>query len=227
MHQGNLDKALVDYDGALKLDPQFAEARFRRALTYFAKNDADKALADYRGAGPARSENARRVQKLGRCGKNQASRAAAVDQFEKSLQQARPDAQIRFLQGNALHKAGEFDRAVAEYDKAIEIYPRYIEAYYNRGLAYRKQNNPARAIRDYTWAIRLDPKYIPAYANRGYIYFTQSEWDRATADFKKILELDPDNADAQKSLDTIEKMRHKGEEDGRTDGRTDGRRGQE
>jgi tetratricopeptide (TPR) repeat protein len=207
---GDLDKALADYDRAIKLDSAFAEARFNRALAYFAKKDSDKALADYREVIRLDPRTTEAYKNWGRA-EDKEKRAKAVDRLEESLLKAKPEAETHSKQATALYKAGEFDKAIAEYDRALELYPRYTEVYYNRGLAYRQKENVAKAVADYTQAIRLDPKYIRAYYNRGHVYYTRGEYDRALADFNKILDLEPTNADALKGREAIVKMPKAGE----------------
>ncbi|MBU4400040.1 MAG: tetratricopeptide repeat protein, partial [Planctomycetes bacterium] len=138
---------------------------------------------------------------------DQEKRGKAVDRLEKTLEQAKTDAEKHSRQAVELHKAGELEKAVEEYGKALVLYPRYTEVYYNRGLARRKLDDIPGAIADYSRAIRLDPGYIPAYANRGFAYYKLGELDLAIADFERILELDPKNADARKSREVILKMR--------------------
>jgi tetratricopeptide (TPR) repeat protein len=50
-----------------------------------------------------------------------------------------------------------------------------------------------------------------AYSNRGYVNFKRGDYPGALADFHKVLELDPKNADAQKSIEVIEKLQKQGD----------------
>ncbi len=45
--RGNADRALADFNEAIKLDPNAAGAFFGRGITYFIKKDYDHAIADY------------------------------------------------------------------------------------------------------------------------------------------------------------------------------------
>lgn len=46
LQKGDFDKAIVDYDAAIKLDPQYAPAYRNRGGAWFAKGEADRSLAD-------------------------------------------------------------------------------------------------------------------------------------------------------------------------------------
>jgi len=45
--QGDFDYAIYDYDQAIKLNPNFAEAYLNRAYAYSEKDDFTRAIADY------------------------------------------------------------------------------------------------------------------------------------------------------------------------------------
>jgi tetratricopeptide (TPR) repeat protein len=45
--KGDDNKAIIDYDEAIRLDPKFAPAYNDRGLVWYRKGDYDKAIADY------------------------------------------------------------------------------------------------------------------------------------------------------------------------------------
>ena len=45
--KGDYDRAIQDYDKAIKLNLDFAEAYFNRGLAYAEKGDYDRAIQDY------------------------------------------------------------------------------------------------------------------------------------------------------------------------------------
>jgi tetratricopeptide (TPR) repeat protein len=48
--QGDYDRAIADYDEAIRLDPALASAWHNRGNAYARKGDADRAIADYNEA---------------------------------------------------------------------------------------------------------------------------------------------------------------------------------
>src|SRR4051812_29003810 len=48
--KGDYDKAIADYNEAIRLDPKHALAYYNRGLSYAMKGDHDKAIADYNEA---------------------------------------------------------------------------------------------------------------------------------------------------------------------------------
>ena len=69
-------------------------------------------------------------------------------------------------------------------------------AFFNRGLAYRRQGQNDLAIANYNEAIRLKPDDADAFVNRGYAYIGKGQYALAIADDNEAIRLKPDNADA-------------------------------
>ena len=46
--KGDFDRAIADYDKAIKLEPDFAEAYFSRGIAYSPKGEKEKAIADFK-----------------------------------------------------------------------------------------------------------------------------------------------------------------------------------
>jgi tetratricopeptide (TPR) repeat protein len=46
-HKGQNDRALQDYNQAIRLKPDYADAYFNRGYTYFLKGQIDRAIQDY------------------------------------------------------------------------------------------------------------------------------------------------------------------------------------
>ena len=84
--------------------------------------------------------------------------------------------------------AKEYEKAISFYEKAIELDPDYTMAYYNLGIAYRKQGNTTKAIESYKKAIELKPDYTKAYYNLGIAYH-DDDFDQALFYYKKAARL--------------------------------------
>jgi len=73
--RGDLDRAIADYDAALKADPRLAEAHHNRGLAWRARGDRRRALADFdaalrlkpdfEGARASRRALVREIERLG------------------------------------------------------------------------------------------------------------------------------------------------------------------
>ncbi|MGC8638586.1 MAG: tetratricopeptide repeat protein [Isosphaeraceae bacterium] len=110
---------------------------------------------------------------------------------KKSLQIIQGHATAHSGLGQAYHRLGEDERAIAEYNQAIKIYPDDPNAFIGRGDCCLSLGEPDRALDNYNEAIRLGPNYSRAYARRGKLLETKGEWDKAQADYDKAIQLDP------------------------------------
>jgi tetratricopeptide (TPR) repeat protein len=191
---GNLAKALVDYNSALKLDDKFTDAWHNRADLELRKGDLQAAITDYTkviGLDPSRSSA---YNDRGNALRESGKIDQALADYEQAIRLG-PDSPFAYNgRGNALRDKREIEAAVKDYDRAIELNPRYATALIGRGNALRDAGRRAEAIRDYDAAIALDPHDATAYNNRGTTYKDKGEFDRAIEDYTAAIDRDPTRA---------------------------------
>jgi tetratricopeptide (TPR) repeat protein len=68
------------------------------------------------------------------------------------------------------------------------------EAFYDRGLANRREGDFDDAIKDFDHALQLNPNSTDAFYQRGSIYGHQRNYDRAIRDYDQAIHLDPNLA---------------------------------
>ena len=215
---GDYDKAITDFDAAIRLNPETAINYQDRGLAKEALGEKGAAKADFEEAARKNGDLAKNYYEDGR-GKN-SGRAyeAAMVSFDKALRLNPEYASVysnRALSQNALGRR-ELRRenpekakyhlcgAIADCTEAIRLNPKYTGAYNNRGLAkYRLGQAEANcgnsqeaahhyqaAIADLDKAIQLNPKYVKAHRNRGYVKERLGQQEAAEADFEKAKVLD-------------------------------------
>jgi tetratricopeptide (TPR) repeat protein len=160
-HQkGDRDRAIADYDQAIRIDPKIALMHSGRGSVLKDKGEFDRALVDFNHALRLEPKNA--VIYQGRAGLFVLK--GDLDQAIADLNEAiRIDPKNVFFRkdrGIAYRNKGEVDRAIAEFDELIRLDPSYNTAYVSRGLAYEKKNDVARARADFETAIAIPSKYI-------------------------------------------------------------------
>ena len=133
------DRAIEDYNKAIALDPNYADAYNNRGAVY-AKNSLIKALLD-------KNKNPRIADVY----KNNADEDydRAIEDYNKAIALDPNYALAYARRGSAYDNKGQYDRAIEDYNKAIALDPNYAAAYNNRGLAYYKKGNMGRAISDF------------------------------------------------------------------------------
>jgi tetratricopeptide (TPR) repeat protein len=177
--KGDSDRALADFNAAIKLNPKDALAYNNRGMLWRERGDSDRAIADFTTA-IAIDPMPRTDQAFTRRGKTTV---------------AKPGVNIYENRALTLLEKSDFDGAIADFDQAIRRDPNAAESYNGRGAALRAKGEFDRAVDDFSYAIKLDGSNLGAYYNRGLVEAADGKLDASIADFTTALRLDPDFVD--------------------------------
>ncbi len=194
--QGKFAQALLDFNKAIYINPDFAEGYNNRSVLYALKGNFIQALSDSNKAIKLDPHYADAYYNRGNTYNNHHDFNRAMSDYSKAIEISPDFAGAYYNRASVYESQGDFVQAISDYSKAIEINPAFAMAYYNRGIIYVKQENLTKAISDYTKAVDINPNYAGAYNNRGFIYGLQGDLVRAMSDFNKVIEIEPDNAEA-------------------------------
>ena len=190
---GWLDRALEDFDTAIRLDPRYANAYTSRGWTFKDMGQIDRAMEDYNhviSLDPARyiAYNNRGMvyQETGRID-------SALSDFTTAIALNPGFAQAYTNRGMAFEQAGRTDLALEDYTSAINVNPSFANAYNNRGLIFERAGRLDQALEDFNAAIWLDPSGVEAYNNRGLVFEDLNQFDRAVEDYGRAVGLHPDD----------------------------------
>jgi tetratricopeptide (TPR) repeat protein len=196
IHKGEYDNAIEDYNKAIELKPDFAEAYNNRGNTYSDKGEYDNAIEDYNKAIKLKPDFAVAYNNRGNAYYYKGEYDNAIEDFNKAIELKPNYALAYYTRGIVYAIINEYDNAIEDYNKAIELMPNYALAYNNRGMAYRNKGEYINAIEDLNKALELKPDFAEAYNNRGIVYAIINADDNAIEDLNKAIELKPDFAEA-------------------------------
>ena len=212
------DKAIADFDAAIRLNPKTAINYLDRGLAKEALGEMDAAKADFEAAARKNSDLAENYYKEGR-GKNDGrAYETAMTSFDRAIR-LNPEYTSAYsnrafsqnvLAGRELRRENPekakyyLQGAIADCTEAIRLSPKYTWAYNTRGLAkYRLGQSEAdcgnseaaekhyhAAIADLDTAIQLNPKHVKAHQNRGSVKEKLGQQAAAETDFEKAEALD-------------------------------------
>ena len=187
-----LDRALKDFNKALELSPNFAEAYNNRGNVYRNMGDLSKAFDDYDTAIRLKPDFADAYNNRGVAYGIKGQVDRAIEDFNKatSLNPVYADAYCN--RGNAYLLKGEFDKAIEDYSRSIKHSPKDAMSYSNRSVAYLRKGEVDKTIEDASKAIALDEKCSNAYYNRAETWLRLKEWDKAKADLTTAKKLGMD-----------------------------------
>ena len=194
--KGDDDRAIAEFNEAIRLDPKFAYAYSSRGLAYDHKGDLGHADPDYNEAIRLDPKYAQAYFNRGNAYYQKGDDDRAIADYSEAIRLDPKYAYAYNNRGTAYDRQGDDDRAIADYNDAIRLDPKFAQAYSSRGLTYYQKGDLDHAIADYGEAIRLDPKYAYAYNNRGNAYYHKHDENRAISDYNEAIRLDPKYAQA-------------------------------
>jgi tetratricopeptide (TPR) repeat protein len=191
--RADLEGALADYQKAIELHPQSAEAYNNRAGIKRKQGRLDEALADYDKAIELNPALAVAYANRGLVRKAKGDVAGALADYNKGIELDPNQVQVYNSRGELKRSQGDWDGAMADCTRAITLQPDFATAYNNRGQVKRATGDFKGALEDYNKAIELQPGLAPAWNNRGLLKHTQGDLDGALADYHRAVQLKPDS----------------------------------
>jgi tetratricopeptide (TPR) repeat protein len=165
-NEGDLDGALVGYNKAIELNPDFAIAYSNRGLVKKTKGDLDGALADFNKAIELKPDSATAYNNRGELKRSKKDLDGALVDYNKAIE-LKPDSAIYYCNRSLAKIAKrEFESALADCNRAIELKPDFANAYNNRGMAKQVKGDLDGALDDYNKATELNPDFTAARTNR-------------------------------------------------------------
>jgi tetratricopeptide (TPR) repeat protein len=187
-----LDRALADFEAALKLDPSFAAAYVNRGLARWANRE--QAIADFSEAIRLDPRLIEAYEHRGVVYHNGSEYDRAIADFSEAIKLDPRRANPHLARGSSyFFGKKDYDRAIADYSESIRLESNATK-YSLRGKAYYAKKDFAQAIADYNEAIKIDPNSSSRYADRAAVYAERKDYDRAIADYGDAIKLDPKSA---------------------------------
>jgi len=180
MNSKNYDKAILDFNKALKENPANAEAHMFIAACYKEKEEYDKMPYHLDEAGKLESQ-AKKVQTL--------RSEAWLDLFDSGRDKA---------------KTEDYVGSQNDFIIAVKIDPSRYEAYSNLGFVWQNLDNIDSSYYYYSEAYKIAPDEMSVIENLARICVVNSNYDQAGELYNKLLEKEPNNAEAYQMLGDFE-----------------------
>ena len=166
--RGKIDRALQDFEQAIKFNPSYAGVFNSRALLYQRKGDNKPRAGRPRPGDQTRSRIRGRAQQSWLdLIRPRATLDRAIADFDRAIK-ANPHYELALNNRGMIYKAkGEFERALKDFDQALAINSGFAVAMLNRGETLEKVGFHDRAIKDLDRVIKLNAGGPQAYNARG------------------------------------------------------------
>jgi tetratricopeptide (TPR) repeat protein len=153
-NQGNLDRALSDFNALLTLNPLNAEAIFERGRIRYQLKQYQEAIADFENFIKTPPGETTRILFKIAPGDNAVSNVTTVQTASQE------DAYYHL--GLCSIELEEYDFALLYLDEAILLNPKIADFHAEKGRALARLGDNVPAIESYEIALRLDPDHLPA-----------------------------------------------------------------
>ena len=199
LDKGDDALAFTDYNQAIALKPDDADAHTSRGYAYYKSGNANHAISDYCTALNLKPDDEEIYWNLGNAYESKEDYGRAIEYYDNAILLKSDFAFCYISRGVTYSLKGDFDRAITNYSNAIDLKPNDATralAHSARGHTYRVKRDFDRAIDDYNEAIALKPNYGNAYFARGVAYSDKGKHSCAISSLTKAIKLTPYEAGA-------------------------------
>ena len=182
-----LQKAIAEFERAIELDPNNADAYRNLGTVTYRSGRAEDAMTAYEQAVELNPNHGEAYGDLTWVYIELGKLPEAIVAGEKAVELAPDYAAAHNNLGIAYARQDRIEEAIGEYQEAIRLNPNDADAHKNLGNAYLSQDLLDDAIDAYQEAIRIEPEYAGAHKNLGIAYLKQDRIEEAITEFETYL----------------------------------------
>ncbi len=193
-NKGEYDRAIQDYDQAIKLNPNLAQAYSGRGNAYDEKHEYDRAIQDLDQALRLDPNDAYALESRGMAYDGKKEYDRAIQDFDQAIRLEPNNAQAFNSRCWARAILGQLPQALADCNESLRLHPdnaHNAEVLDSRGLVYLKMKLFDAAITDYDAALKLSPKLASSLYGRGIAELAKGDSQKADADIAAAKLIDP------------------------------------
>ena len=198
--QGRVVEAMDDYRMALKINPNYEDARNNLGYALAGQKKYAEAIAQYEAALRVKPNHVEVHNNLGNALAETGKTEDAIEHYRIALAQKSDHADAHNNLGIALAMQGKFDDAISQFRDAIRYKPNYASAHSNLGNALAIQHKMEEAIKEYQESLRLNPEDPQAHNNLGNALSEEGRTAEAIGHYTEALRLKADNPEAHFNL---------------------------
>jgi len=191
----DLDTAILDFNEAIRLDPDYTLAYYCRGEVYRDKGD-NNAITDYTKVIQLEPNYKWAYFNRGFVYSRKSDYDLAIADYTQFIRLDPNEMGAYLNRGLVYFDKKDYDHAILDYNIIIRLDPNDVGAYSNRGLAYYYKKDYDKAIADYNQILKLNSYMAETtYFVRGNAYYAKGDYNQALADYNKSIQLDPDYAE--------------------------------
>jgi Tfp pilus assembly protein PilF len=143
--------AIQLYDQAIALNPQHAEAYYKRGNALKNAGQPEAAIASYDLAIEFRAGYSQAYCNRGVVQQSLGLMGEALSSYDRAIVLEPADAMAHYNRALLMQERSRWDEALASYNRAVQIDPRFADAQYNRSLALLSLGDFEHGWRGFEW----------------------------------------------------------------------------
>ncbi|MFI5688690.1 tetratricopeptide repeat protein [Streptomyces sp. NPDC051636] len=193
---GEHERALVEFDRAIELDPRLVGAYSGRGVTHRLLGDYSAGLADLDRADELAPDTYWVLAARGEINRLAGRLQEAVADFDRAVALNPMHAQSLACRAACRHALGQYGEALADFDRALSLDEDYLWALVRRARLHRVMERWDAAFADLDRAVRLAPDSAWVASERGDAYRIAGRFEETVTELSRAISLSPDHASA-------------------------------
>ncbi len=198
--QDELDKAAVEFQAALDLEPDNATAHNDLGAVYVEQGQFDQAVTALQEAIKLDPTNAFAHANLCHAYTELGQFGEALTECQKAIDLDRSSATAHNILGILYYEQNNLDEAEREFKEAVKLDHEYGLAHNNLGNVYNAKGKYDDAVFELKEAIRIDPSDPLSHNGLGNSYQNLKQFEEAITEYQEAIRLDPSYASPHQNL---------------------------
>lgn len=210
LQNGQLSESFIEFQKAIKLDPENKETLNYLGYISFRYKKYDESISYYKRAISADPDYAEALNNLGVTYAELENWDEAIKYFKKALSNptySTPE-RAHSNMGYSYYMKSDYLKAEKALNEALMRNPVFPRAMYILGLVYTKLDNDEKAIKEFKKAIGINREYIDAHWELANAYMRTGEKARALKHLKTVVEKDENTTRIRKASEIIERLKY-------------------
>jgi tetratricopeptide (TPR) repeat protein len=206
LRNGELDKARVEFEKALELNPNYSDALLNIGEVLRLQGRVAEAEHFVKRALRVDPNSIGALAQLGEIKRDMGDLDEAIRLFQEGLAIDDSYPFVFLGLGDVLQRAGRYEEAEEAFRRVLQLNPDSFKAYYNLGVTLANRGQIEGAVENYEKALEIAPNHpesAMALNNMGAIYLESGEIDKAAESFERAVRTSPVNLESRYNLATI------------------------
>ena len=145
MNQQLMEKAVQQFNAALKLDPGLATVELNRGIALLNQQKLPEAQQSLEAAAAKEPDNPRVWYNLGLLHRSEGKPKDAIEDFQRAVKIDPADPDAHYFLGTFYTQLQQYDKAIAEFKEALKLNPLHASAEFGLARALQRSGNSEAA----------------------------------------------------------------------------------